>query len=126
YYTSLAEPDHPENQYEAFRTKLVELFGQKEELIQDSVTRSAEYLIDEHVRYLVRLHADQRQEWEAKLEVPVEGIDATEPAQVEAARHHAEMELEKAKQGGAAAKQQMEKSLFELLENARLTYYSTN
>ncbi|MCK9927425.1 hypothetical protein MXD62_09605, partial [Frankia sp. Mgl5] len=64
--------------------------------------------------------------WEAKLEVPVEGIDATEPAQVEAARHHAEMELEKAKQGGAAAKQQMEKSLFELLENARLTYYSTN
>lgn len=126
FYTSLAEPDHPENQYEEFRGKLAELFGKKEELVHESVTRSARHLIDEHIRFLARQQADVRESWEAKLQVEVDGVDSADAKQVQSALLAVETEIGNAKQGAAAAKQQMEKSLSELLENARLTYYSTN
>jgi hypothetical protein len=126
FYTSLAEPDHPENQYEEFRAQLVSLLQQKEALIQESVTRSAEYLIGEHVRFLSGRHAEQRQALEAKLASSVDGVDSASAEQVNEALRQTEAQLAEGENSVQTAKQRMEKELSGLLENARLTYYSTN
>lgn len=126
FYTSLAEPDHPENQYEAFRGQLESLLQQRDDLIQESVTRSAQYLISEHVRYLSGLHAEERQALEEKLAAGVDGVDSAIVEQVSEALRQTEDQLAAGENGVQSAKQRMEKELSGLLENARLTYYSTN
>ncbi len=126
FYTSLAEPDHPENQYEAFRATLIELIGRGEELVQGSVNRSALYLIDEHIRYLARQHEPKRQALEEKLSAEVDGVDTADHAAVAEALRAAEAKRAESLARVEAARGEMEKELTSLLENARLTYYSTN
>ncbi|MGD8192453.1 dynamin family protein [Brevibacillus ginsengisoli] len=126
FYTSLAEPDHPENQYEEFRAKLKELFTQSEQYIQESVTYSAQYLIEEHVRFVSRQNEEARQALEAKLEALGTELGAEEAQTTQAKLNALTTEIEQLNEQLTNARSSMEKELQTLLENARLTYYSTN
>ncbi|GAA4716667.1 hypothetical protein GCM10023228_23890 [Brevibacillus fulvus] len=126
FYTSLAEPDHPENQYEDFRRKLQSLLEQREVLLADSLTHSAEYLIEQHVRFLQKQNAEKRQQLESNLEQEISGLEPTDAAQVALAKQEMETALAAETERFKTAKDSMEQQLSSLLENARLTYYSTN
>jgi len=126
FYTSLAEPDHPENQYAAFRQKLLELMQEKEQLIADSALHAVQHLIGEHARRLQHLQANERQALEGQLELDLVGVDGRNPQAVAAALEQAEKELTEQRALLDQAKQRMQRELDSLLENARLTYYSTN
>ncbi len=126
YYTSLAEPDHPENQYEQFRDKLIQLLSQSEQYIQESVTHSALYLIEEHIRFISRQSEEARQQLEAKLQVSADGVDTEDASAVQAKLEEVAKALEEHHTQLSTAKASMEKELQTFLENARLTYYSTN
>lgn len=127
FYTSLAEPDHPENQYEAFRDTLKQVMNRSEEWIFRSAKNAALYVLEEHRQFLNRKHEEERRRLENLLETEaVEELDPTDAVMVsraveETAEQLARLE-EQAKQGRAA----MERELSSLLENARLTYFSTN
>ncbi|MFY0546346.1 dynamin family protein [Brevibacillus sp. H7] len=124
FYTSLAEPDHPENQYEAFRRKLTELIGEKGQLVEASARHAAEHLIDEHVKVLSRRNAEKRHMLESRLENTADGME--DPHFILEALRQAEAELAETAERVNQAVKRMEKELTSLLENARLTYYSTN
>ncbi|WP_035299998.1 dynamin family protein [Brevibacillus thermoruber] len=127
FYTSLAEPDHPENQYEAFREKLLALIGERERLIGESVVHSAEHLIEEHVKGIAQRSAAAREALENRLEaLAVDGVDKSDAAQAEAALREAEAAQSALASRAEEARKRMEKELTALLDNARLTYYSTN
>jgi len=122
FYTSLAEPDHPENQYEDFRSKLLALIEERESLITESARRAAEHLIEEHVRGLALRNAEERRQLESRLEES----RAEDPGALKEALRQAEAELAETEERVQLAVKRMEKELSGLLENARLTYYSTN
>lgn len=126
FYTSLAEPDHPENQYEEFRAKLMELFKQSEQYIQESVTHSAFYLIEEHVRFVARQNEETRQALEAKLEALRSELNVQDGEAVQDQLNALTNEINQLNEQLSNARSSMDKELQTLLENARLTYYSTN
>jgi small GTP-binding protein len=126
FYTSLAEPDHPENQYEAFQAKLKDLIAHREQLICDSVVNAAAHLIEEHAKSLSRRNDESRQRLESALQREVAGVDSSDPQQISQALAEAEAKLAESAERVAKARKQMEKELTNLLDNARLTYYSTN
>jgi small GTP-binding protein len=126
FYTSLAEPDHPENQYEAFRDQLMQVMAQRETMIRESAAHAAHTLIEEHVRHLSRQHADERQALEEKRESLGEAVGCSDRDQVLAALQETKAQLEAAAAQTRTAQAHMEKELNRLLENARLTYYTTN
>ncbi|WP_412679601.1 dynamin family protein [Brevibacillus choshinensis] len=127
YYTSLAEPDHMENQYEEFKNKLSALIVEREELVTDSVKSAAEHLIDEHVQVLKSANEGLRQQWESKLAtLEVEDLDSQDATAVGEALQQAETEAAALASLPEEARKKMEKELSVLLDNARLTYFSTN
>ncbi|MGN7469854.1 dynamin family protein [Brevibacillus sp. SAFN-007a] len=127
FYTSLAEPDHPENQYAEFRQKLLALIAGREELVGKSVRHAAEHLIEEHVQSVKAGHASKRQELASKLDsLELADVDSGDAQAVSTALAQAEARMEALKNRTAEARAQMEKELGSLLDNARLTYYSTN
>jgi len=127
FYTSLAEPDHPENQYEAFRDMLHGLIANREALVAKSVQAAARHLVEEHIQVLKSRNESSRREWEEALAaIQVEGVDSADSEQVAAALKQAEAEEKQLASRTEEARLQMEKELSALLENARLTYYSTN
>lgn len=127
FYTSLAEPDHDENQYEEFQALLARLIANREELVSTSVRSAAEHLVDEHVQVLKSRNQEVRRELEAKLdEVQVEGLDSHDAEQVVRALQQAEAAAQALANRTADARKQMEKELGVLLDNARLTYFSTS
>ncbi len=127
FYTSLAEPDHPENQYEEFKNKLSELISDREELVGHSVRSAAEHLIDEHVQVLKGASEGLRLEWESKLDtLETEGVDSRDAAAVRNALQQAEAEAAALASLPEEARKKMEKEMSVLLDNARLTYFSTN
>ncbi len=126
FYTSLAEPDHPENQYEEFRNKLVELIAQKDGLIAESAAHSAQFLIEEHARFLKAKNSEKRRAAEEQLAAEVEGVESEDREAVLAALETTRQQLEEATSGASHAKDEMTKQLNSLLDNARLTYYTTN
>ncbi|MGG1250686.1 dynamin family protein [Brevibacillus agri] len=127
FYTSLAEPDHPENQYAEFRQKLLAMIAGREELVGKSVRSAAEHLIEEHVQAVKASHASKRQELESKLDsLELADVDSRDAQGVSAALAQAEALMASLKNRTAEARAQMEKDLGSLLDNARLTYYSTN
>ncbi|HZG17223.1 MAG TPA: dynamin family protein [Candidatus Bathyarchaeia archaeon] len=126
FYTSLAEPDHPENQYEAFRSKLIELMQHRESLISESAAHSAQFLVEEHIRFLKATNSEARREAEEKLAVELEGVESEDWEAVQAAIASTQKLWEEATSGAAHAREEMAKQLNSLLDNARLTYYTTN
>lgn len=127
FYTSLAEPDHPENQYEELRSKLSSLIASREELVGRSVKSAAEHLIEEHIQVWKAANESVRQEWESKLDdISVEGLDQRDAAAVQGALEQAEAEASALDKRTEEARSKMEKELTVLLDNARLTYFSTN
>ncbi len=124
FYTSLAEPDHPENQYTAFQQTLLDLIAQREQLMETSVLHAAEHLIEEHVKGLSIRNAEQRQALESKLESQTNVVESQ--ADIAEALRQAEAEFAESTERVSQAAKRMEKELSGLLENARLTYYSTN
>jgi hypothetical protein len=127
FYTSLAEPDHPENQYETFRDMLLGLIANRESLVAESVRSAARHLVEEHIQVLKSRSDSSRREWEeAFAAIHVEGVESADPDQVAAALRQAEAEEQALAGRAAEARRQMEKELGALLDNARLTYYSTN
>lgn len=126
FYTSLAEPDHPENQYDAFFAKLEEMIGQREQLIEQSVMMSAFQLIEDHQRFLTVQHAMERNAQEEKLQVELEGVDTNDQEAVFAALKDVKERIAKETESVKAAYKKMEGELTTLLDNARLTYFSTS
>ncbi|CAI8963512.1 Dynamin family protein [Brevibacillus sp. IT-7CA2] len=127
FYTSLAEPDHPENMYAEFKGMLAQLIADREKLVGTSVRSAAEHLIDEHIQVVRTSQTDQRQQWEAQLDgLEVEGIDSRNAAAVQEALEQEEATAAALEQRAEDARMQMEKELSVLLDNARLTYFSTN
>ncbi|WP_400162750.1 dynamin family protein [Brevibacillus sp. TJ4] len=127
FYTSLAEPDHPENQYEEFRAKLQQLIADRESLVAESVRGAAHHLVEEHVQALKAGSEANRLQWESELAaIQADGVDSTDGEMVAAALQQAQAEAESLHSRAAEARKQMEKELGALLDNARLTYYSTN
>ena len=79
YYTSLAEPDHLENQYEELRSMLGQLITDREELVAKSVRSAADHLIEEHIQEVKASQAGKRQELENKLgSIEVDGLDSSD------------------------------------------------
>ena len=127
FYTSLAEPDHPENQYDEFRDKLLQLVADRESLVAESARNAAQHLADEHIQVLKGSSEAKRLQWESELAaIQVEGVESADADKVAAALQQAETEAEALTSRAAQARKQMEKELGALLENARLSYYSTN
>ncbi|MCC0565550.1 dynamin family protein [Brevibacillus borstelensis] len=127
FYTSLAEPDHEENQYEAFRALLEQLIADREKLVSKTVADAAEHLIEEHVQVLRRQNAAERQELETRLdELQLPALDSRDAGRVKNALQTAEEAASELASRVDKARKQMEKELAALLDNARLTYYSTN
>ncbi|MEK3745115.1 dynamin family protein [Brevibacillus sp. FSL K6-0770] len=127
FYTSLAEPDHPENQYVELKQKLLSLIAGREELVAKSVRSAAEHLIEEHVQAVKASHAQTRQELENKLDsLNVADVDSRDAHAVAAALEQAQAIMQSLGNRTAEARAQMEKELGVLLDNARLTYYSTS
>ncbi|RNB87303.1 dynamin family protein [Brevibacillus fluminis] len=126
FYTSLAEPDHPENQYEAFYAKLQELIGDREQLIEQSILMSAYQLIEDHQRFLSAQHADKRRALEEKTQVELDDVDASDAQSVASALQEVTARIAKETEQVSKAYKKMESDLTVLLDNARLTYYSTN
>ncbi|USG67029.1 dynamin family protein [Brevibacillus ruminantium] len=127
FYTSLAEPDHEENQYEAFRSMLTQLIDNREQLVSKTVRDAAEHLIEEHVLVLKRENAEKRQGLENELDgLHAADIDSHDGRQVTEALQAAEAAASELTGRVDQARKHMEKELGVLLDNARLTYYSTN
>ncbi|TPG78801.1 dynamin family protein [Brevibacillus laterosporus] len=131
FYTTLAEPEHPENQYDEFRDKLINLYHRRTELLADSIHHAALALIEEHIRFFRRSN-------QVQLEVVVEqiekglaalqekGFDVMSEESLIQLLTATEKEWAHLQQNKDQAYQEMEKELSSLLQNARLTYYSTN
>ncbi|ATO48774.1 dynamin family protein [Brevibacillus laterosporus] len=131
FYTTLSELDHPENQYDEFREKLISLYHHRTELLIDSILHASLALIEEHIRFLRRAN-------QAQLEIVTEQIDKGLSALEEKGFHvtdeegliqllaSTEKEWTHLQQNKEQAYEEMEKELSSLLQNARLTYYSTN
>ncbi|GED69250.1 hypothetical protein BRE01_29520 [Brevibacillus reuszeri] len=127
YYTSLAEPDHLENQYEELRSMLGQLITDREELVAKSVRSAADHLIEEHIQEVKASQAGKRQELENKLgSIEVDGLDSSDAQAVATNLQDAEAQAKTLESRTIEARKQMEKDLGVLLDNARLTYYSTN
>ncbi|WP_373688816.1 dynamin family protein [Brevibacillus daliensis] len=131
FYTTLAESDHPENQYEEFRSTLLDLYEHGESLISQSILLSAKALIDEHGKVVARQHQPVREKAEETIETQTEklverGLHIND--QNEATKQHQQLLAKIAELQSASknAYNQMEKELTDLLQNARITYYSTN
>lgn len=126
FYTSLAEPDHPENQYDEFLAKLKEMLSNRTQLIEESVMMSGYQLIEEHERFLKEQHADERKALEEKLLIELDDVDANDKEAVSAALQEMNARIARETERVNSAYKSMEKELTALLDNARLTYYSTN
>ncbi|MGG1663714.1 dynamin family protein [Brevibacillus sp. NRS-1366] len=127
YYTSLAEPDHLENQYDELQKKLNQLITDREELVAKSVRSAAEHLIDEHIQFLKTGQANSRQDLENRLDsLEVDGVESRSAEAVASALREAENQANVLAGRSIEARKQMEMDLGRLLDNARLTYYSTN
>lgn len=126
FYTSLTEPDHPENQYEEFRSMLKGLIEDHDALITESAVLSARYLTQEHARFLHAKHGDERLAAEEKLAAEIEGVACGDYEAVREALAATQKQWEEATACAQRAKEDMTKQLYSLLDNARLTYYTTN
>ncbi|MGE5702395.1 MAG: dynamin family protein, partial [Clostridia bacterium] len=94
--------------------------------ILQSVRNSADHLIEEHQRFLHAKHAEERKALEDQLETELENADATDVDAVMQALDKVEVKILDETARVTAAQKSMEKELSSLLDNARLTYYSTN
>lgn len=131
FYTTLAEPEHPENQYEEFREKLISLYHHRTELLADSILHASLALIEEHIRFLRRANQTQLEEVMEQIDnglsaLQEKGYDVTNEESLMQLLALTEKEWSHLQQNNQQAYNEMEKELTSLLQNARLTYYSTN
>lgn len=131
FYTTLAEPEHPENQYDEFREKLINLYHRRTELLADSILHAALALIEEHIRFFRRSNQSQMEVVVEQIEkglaaLQEKGFDVTSEESLIQLLTSTEKEWAELQQNKEQAYQKMEKELSSLLQNARLTYYSTN
>lgn len=126
FYTSLTEPDHPENQFAAFRAQLGVLIDEREERLRASLIASAQQLVEEHRQFHQRRHDSERAALEAELAQMAEGISTLDRASVDELLAQTQQRLAELAAAPERAAEEMRKELDKLLENARLTYYSTN
>lgn len=67
FYTSLKKSDHPHNQYRQLENFLYQKIDRKEELLLESVRKSAIQLIDEHVKYKHEQVKDEKRKLESQI-----------------------------------------------------------
>lgn len=67
FYTTLKVPDHPENQIEEMHDRLYSLFANKDQVLQESVLRSALDLVNEHDEFVQGQSRSKKAELEAVI-----------------------------------------------------------
>ncbi|MCW2279213.1 dynamin family protein [Heliophilum fasciatum] len=68
FFTSVTEPEHPENQWNALKQQIQALFQHQADVISATVYTAARQLVDDHVRRLANKNADARQADQALLD----------------------------------------------------------
>ncbi|GAX91222.1 dynamin family protein [Effusibacillus lacus] len=128
FFTSLRETEHPHNRFGALQEALHSLFPEKDLLLRSSIMQSALHLIEEHVQAQSEQLEPTRQEY---LQVLAEtGGDGESPGEldVEALREQV-IRLEKTMGEKQALperlREDMERQLQSLIENATLTPFQT-
>ncbi|MCX7571265.1 dynamin family protein [Tumebacillus sp. DT12] len=119
YFTSLFEPDHEENMFEALQEKIGALFAEKDELLVKSVVSSAAYLIDEHRKTQAKENAEHRRRYEAVIDAADNVEDLLEAART------AQEKLDRYAAAPAELEQRMRKEIQSLLDNAKITPFQT-
>jgi len=67
FFTSVEEPDHPDNDLQLLQQQLNDLYEHRKEVVSRSAKQLTAYLIDEHGRWLSDMVADERAALESDL-----------------------------------------------------------
>lgn len=119
FFTTLFEPDHEENMFEALQEQIGALFAGRDTLLVKSVVSSAAYLIDEHRKMQAASQAERRVELQSRL-------DAVEDAdELLATAESARQELEQVVVAPQELEQHLKKETNSLLDNAKITPFQT-
>ncbi|KEO84681.1 dynamin family protein [Tumebacillus flagellatus] len=119
FFTTLHEPDHEENMFEALQEKIGELFAGRDALLVNSIVSSAAYLIDEHRKVQAAANAEKRGDLQAQLDA-VENADEL-LATAEAARE----QLQALQAAPLDLQERLKKEINSLLDNAKITPFQT-
>ncbi|RXT13761.1 dynamin family protein [Ammoniphilus sp. CFH 90114] len=117
YYTTLKVPDHSENQIEEMHDRLYSLFLQKDQVLQESVLRSALDLVGEHEQFIQGKSQAKKTEWEAI--VGVANAKETEDSYQEL-----KTKLDLTLSAPKELKNKLMKELQGVIDNANITPYS--
>ena len=119
YFTTLMEPDHEENMFEALQAKIGELFSEKDGLLINSVISSAAYLIDEHRKVVAAKGAEERRQHESLL-AEVEDVNEL-ISQAKSAQEKYDALIAAPNE----LSETMKKEIGSLLDNAKITPFQT-
>ncbi|GIM46439.1 GTPase [Collibacillus ludicampi] len=119
YFTTLAEPFHPENQLRELSQRIQQLFAVKDQLILHSVLHTAAYLIEEHGKWKAKENDEERQMYQtvlAEAENVQETLDRFAVLQ---------SEMKALEQKPGQLEHELKQELFSLIDHAILTPFST-
>jgi small GTP-binding protein len=117
FYTTLKAPNHPENQMGLLHDELYRLSWEKEQLLSESILRSASDLISEHEKFLQEKNQDHREELEAMVGEQDPSIALNEYEEWKT-------KLQKLEKGPDEFKEHVLKDIQNIIDNANLTPFT--
>ncbi|MEW9669592.1 dynamin family protein [Ammoniphilus sp. 3BR4] len=117
FYTTLKVPDHPENQIEQLHDRLYSMFFQKDQILSESVLRSALDLANEHEEFVQKQNRQEKEKWEAI-------IGEANAKEIEDSYRHLKEKLDLAVAAPKQLKNALMKELQGVIDNANITPYS--
>jgi GTP-binding protein EngB required for normal cell division len=121
YYTSLVEPDHPENQFGQLQDDLQRLFQQTDSFLQSSILRAAKGIVEDHIHFVQLRKQEDLEHWqELAAQHPDASLDSLRE-QLQAV----ESQIEQANALATSVETELLKKVDSILANAPLTPYPT-
>ncbi|MTV49622.1 hypothetical protein GJ688_11610 [Heliobacillus mobilis] len=119
YFTTLTEPDHPENQLGQLKAHLRSIFLHEQEILTATVLPAARQLIEDHCRRQSDQQADQRRELQAIVE-ETENLEEALRAYQDLSR-----QVENLRRIPEQLQTELDSEIRRVVENARITPFTT-
>ncbi|MBC9784426.1 dynamin family protein [Heliobacterium chlorum] len=119
YFTTLTEPDHPENQLDQLKAHLRSIFLHEQEILIATVLPAARQLIEDHSRRQSDQQADRRQELQSIVE-ETENLEQALRTYQDLSR-----QVENLRRIPEQLQTELDSEIRRVVENARITPFTT-